>query len=114
MLFFSEANQILDLNGFTIVRNRFSIVSPKHLVDFTKNDPQVGPGKSFLERRKDQIQAAIWIAELPRFHIISRVVFEPDLSQLVDMVVQDQCILTCPRQVTKAASQVKANLAAVA
>ena len=108
-MLFSETDQVLDLDLLAFITDNHPVISPKHLVYLTGNDAQVGFCQAVFERGEYQIEATLRIGELPWMHIITGVVMLFYLFKFVDVVVQNDGILTGFGKVAETTTQVQTD-----
>ena len=71
MMLFSKADQFTDFEYRAIVKQHTSVITPEHLVDFTKNDPQIGLRGTLFVGREGQVKPDIVISEALGLHEVA-------------------------------------------
>ncbi len=72
MVFFSKADQVLDLELLAAIADSDAGVTPEHLVYFAGDHFQVGAGGAVKERDEIKRQAILVVGKFPGFHVIAR------------------------------------------
>jgi hypothetical protein len=49
---FGKADQVMDFQGLAIIQHYAAVITPKHLVNFTEDDSQVGFCSAVFEWRE--------------------------------------------------------------